>query len=122
MKPLFICYDRCGTCRKAAGWLAGRGIEVVKRDIVKDPPSVEELAEWSLRANRPLSRMFNTSGILYRELHLKERIKEAGEAELLKLLSSEGMLVKRPILVTDRGVVFGFREEEWDALFPESRA
>ena len=113
MKPLFICYPPCSTCAKAVRWLADQGIEVSSRNIVTDRPSRTELSEWYSRSGLPIRKLFNTSGIRYKELNLKERIPLSSDDELLDLLSSDGKLIKRPILVCDRGVLFGFREEEW---------
>ncbi len=120
MKPLFICYSRCSTCAKAARWLAEQGIEVSVRDIVTDRPSREELEKWHSRSGLPLRSLFNTSGLRYKELNLKARIPVSPEGELLDLLASDGKLVRRPVLVWDGGVLFGFREETWrEALCPK---
>ena len=120
MKPLFICYSRCSTCAKAAKWLAERNIEVSVRDIVTNRPSREELEEWLSRSGLPIRNLFNTSGLRYKELNLKARIPVSSEEELLNLLASDGKLVKRPVLVWDGGVLFGFREETWrEALCPK---
>ncbi len=116
MKPLFVCYPKCSTCKKAAMWLGVEGVEVDMRHIVEENPSREELAEWIAKSELPISRFFNTSGMLYREMNLKNRVKTAETDELLDLLATDGMLVKRPILVTDKGVFPGFREEEWRKL------
>lgn len=114
MKPLFIGYASCDTCRKALKWLVAHGIEVDIRDIVTQKPSAAEIADWIGRSNRPLSGFFNTSGIRYRELKLKEKIKTATREELVNLLASEGKLVKRPVLVTERRVLIGFAPQEWE--------
>ncbi|MFI3320515.1 MAG: arsenate reductase family protein [Rikenellaceae bacterium] len=116
MKPLFVCYPKCSTCKKAAMWLGAEGVEVDMRHIVEENPSREELAEWIAKSELPISRFFNTSGMLYREMNLKNKVKTAEADELLDLLATDGMLVKRPILITDKGVFPGFREEEWRKL------
>lgn len=115
--PLFLCYDRCGTCRKASKWLAAHGIEVAVRDITKDNPTRAELEEWIARSGMPVRKWFNTSGVLYKEMNLKERIGTAADDELIDLLASNGKLVKRPVLVTGGRVIVGFREAEYEAAF-----
>ena len=113
MKPTFICYPKCSTCAKAAKWLASHGIETDTRDIVAYRPSRDELSGWLSRSGLPVRKLFNTSGLRYKELNLKERIPTSSDSELLDLLATDGKLVKRPVLVWDGGVLFGFREEEW---------
>lgn len=110
----FICYERCSTCRKAESWLRERGIDFEKRPIKENNPGEAELKKWLKLSGLPLRRLFNTSGQLYRELGVKERL-DAGmsEAEALKLLASDGMLVKRPVLVGEGFALFGFKEAEW---------
>lgn len=110
---LFLWYPRCGTCRKARDWLVEKGVACTLRDIVQNPPTVPELTEWRGRSGLPLKRFFNTSGMAYRTLGLKDRLPEMDEGEALGLLASDGMLVKRPLLVTDRTVLIGFREDAW---------
>lgn len=113
MKPLFVQYPKCGTCRKAAKWLEVNGVEVTSRHIVEENPQQEELAEWIEKSGLPVSRFFNTSGMIYREKNLKEKVKSATKEELLEILSSNGMVVKRPIVVGDDFVLVGFNEKEW---------
>lgn len=113
MKPLFVQYPKCGTCRKATKWLEANGIDVTSRHIVEDNPKKEELAAWIKQSGLPINRFFNTSGILYREQNLKEKVKSASTDELLDILSSNGMVVKRPIVVGDDFVLVGFNEKEW---------
>ncbi len=115
MKPLFICYDRCSTCKKAEKWLLEHNIEFDKRSIVDQNPTREEIEGWWRKSGLPLRRFFNTSGIKYREMSLKDRVNSEPEDQLLELLSTDGMLVKRPLLVTDRTVLAGFREAEYSA-------
>lgn len=113
MKYRFLYYPRCGTSNKAAKWLREHGIEVEQRDIVLDRPSVEELTSWIKNSGLPLRKFFNTSGQKYRELQIKDKIGSESDESLLALLASDGMLVKRPLLVADDFVLVGFREEEW---------
>ncbi len=110
----FICYAKCTTCQKARKWLEARGIAFEERPIREQNPNAEEIAEWRERSGLPLRRFFNTSGQKYRDLKLTERLPEMSEAEQLSLLASDGMLVKRPILVTEDAVLVGFREAEWE--------
>ena len=109
---VILCYPRCGTCRKAVKWLADRGIEAEYRDIKEQNPTYEELKEWAGRSGLPLKKFFNTSGLQYKAMGLKDKLPEMGEEEQLRLLSTDGMLVKRPILVGDGFVLVGFREDQ----------
>ena len=113
---LAVCYPKCSTCKKAVKWLEDNGIEYTYRDIKLDNPSEEELRKWYAESGLPLKRFFNTSGLLYKEMKLKVRIPEMSEDEIFSLLASDGMLVKRPIAVTDGMVLVGFKEPEWEAL------
>ena len=113
MLPLFIQYPKCGTCRKAAKWLEENNVKVVSRHIVEENPTKEELSLWVDRSGLPLSRFFNTSGLVYKEQNLKEKVKTASRDELLDILASNGMVVKRPIVVADDFVLVGFNEKEW---------
>ena len=112
---LFVCYPKCSTCRKAQAWLDSHGLTYTLRDIKEDNPSREELAQWHDRSGLSLRKFFNTSGLLYKSLSLKDRLPGMTEDEQLALLSSDGMLVKRPILVTETAVLVGFREADWAA-------
>ncbi len=109
----FICYPPCSTCKKAQSWLEEKGISFDYRHIKEQNPTVEELTLWHSRSGLPLKRFFNTSGQRYRELNLKEKLETMSEEEQLRLLSGDGMLVKRPLLVDDSLVLVGFREAEW---------
>ena len=111
---LFIEYPACGTCRKAKKWLDEQGIGYTDRHIVEQRPSVEELKEWQVRSGMPLKKFFNTSGMLYRDMGLKDKLPDMSEQEMIALLATDGMLVKRPILVTDDKVLVGFKEADWD--------
>lgn len=113
MSYLFICYTRCSTCRKAQKWLDEQGINYIFRDIKEENPTVEELATWFKRGDYPLKRFFNTSGQKYRELKLKDRLPDLSEEEQFAILASDGMLVKRPLLIGDNLVLIGFKEELW---------
>ena len=114
---LFICYPKCSTCQKARKWLEANGITFEERHIVEQNPTVEELKNWQSASGLPLKRFFNTSGMKYRELALKDRLPAMSDDEQLALLATDGMLVKRPLLVSDGKVLVGFREKEWtDAL------
>ena len=109
----FICYPKCTTCQKALKWLEEKGIAVQVRNIKEDRPSYEELKDWHARSGVELKKFFNTSGLLYKEMKLKDRLPGMTEEEQYQLLSGDGMLVKRPILVTEDKVLVGFREKEW---------
>ncbi|MCR4715931.1 MAG: arsenate reductase family protein [Lachnospiraceae bacterium] len=113
---LFICYPKCSTCKKAEKWLDSKKIKYDLRDIKTDNPSYDELKKWHALSGLPLKRFFNTSGMLYRDMQLKDKLPNMTEEEMLKLLSSDGMLVKRPLLVTDDKVLVGFKEAEWEGL------
>lgn len=110
---LFIYYPKCSTCQKAKRWLDEHKIEYTERHIVEDNPSYEELKEWYEKGELPLKRFFNTSGMLYKEMKLKEKLPTMTEEEQLQLLATNGMLVKRPLIVKDDLVLTGFKEAEW---------
>ncbi|MBM6751158.1 arsenate reductase family protein [Mediterraneibacter glycyrrhizinilyticus] len=114
---LFVCYPKCSTCKKAEKWLEAKGIDFEKRDIKTENPSAVELKEWYQKSGLPLKRFFNTSGNLYKEMKLKDRLPEMSEEEQIELLSTDGMLVKRPILVDGDAVLVGFKEKEWEERF-----
>ena len=115
MKLTMVCYPKCGTCQKAVKWLESRGIEYVYRDIKIENPSREELAAWYKMSGLPLKKFFNTSGLLYKSMELKDKLPAMSEEEMLTLLASDGMLVKRPILVSGDFVLVGFKEAEWES-------
>ena len=114
---LFICYPKCSTCQKAKKWLGEHNVEYMERHIVESNPSYEELKLWHEKSGLALKKFFNTSGLLYKELQLKDKLPEMSEEEQLKLLATNGMLVKRPIVVEGDKVLVGFRESEWEKLF-----
>ena len=110
---LFICYPKCTTCKKAKKWLEDNGIEYTQRHIAEDNPTSDELSEWQTRSGLPLKKFFNTSGMLYKEMGLKDKLPSMTEDEQYALLAQDGMLVKRPILVSEEWVLVGFKEKEW---------
>ena len=116
---LVLCYPKCTTCQKAVKWLEEQGVSYTYRDIKAENPTYEELKAWHGRSGLPLKRFFNTSGLQYKALGLKDRLPEMGEEEQLRLLATDGMLVKRPLLVTEKGAFPGFREAEWRRLIEE---
>jgi len=111
--PVFIWYPKCSTCKKAYDWLKAQGVPFQERDIKAQNPTAAEMADWVANGNLPIKKLFNTSGLLYRSMGLKEKLPTMSEQEMLELLASDGMLVKRPILVTDHRVLTGFREGDW---------
>lgn len=111
---LFVHYPKCTTCKRAKKWLDEHQISYEERDIKENNQSLEELKEWYQRSGLPLKRFFNTSGILYKEIKLKDKLPEMSEDEQLALLASDGMLVKRPIVVTKGSVLVGFKEAQWE--------
>lgn len=113
---LFLCYKRCSTCKKAQKFLDEKKADYQMRDIVEDNPTYEELKKWYEKSGLPIKRFFNTSGMLYREMQLKDKLPSMSEDEMLKLLSTNGMLVKRPLVVTEDAVLVGFKEAEWDEI------
>ena len=114
---IFIQYPKCSTCQKAKKWLDAHNITYTDRNIVDDNPSYDELKEWYGKSGLPLKRFFNTSGLLYKDMHLKDKLPAMTEEEQLKLLATNGMLVKRPLIVDDDMVLIGFKEKEWAENF-----
>ena len=111
---LFIEYPKCTTCKKAKKWLDDHGFQYTDRHIKEENPTADELKTWHSKSGLPLKRFFNTSGVLYKEMHLKDRLPEMSEEEQFQLLATDGMLVKRPIIVTEDKVLTGFKEKEWE--------
>lgn len=111
---LFVEYPKCSTCQKAKKWLDENGVEYTDRHIIENNPTYEELKEWYEKSGLPLKKFFNTSGMLYKSMNLKDKLPDMSEEEQLKLLSTDGMLVKRPIIVSDDFILTGFREKEWE--------
>ena len=110
----FICYPKCTTCQKARKWLDDNKIEYEFRDIKLDNPALDELTEWHKKSGLPLKKFFNTSGLLYKSLDLKNKLPAMNDDEMLKLLASDGMLVKRPLVIGEDFVFVGFKENEWE--------
>ena len=112
---LFVCYPKCTTCQKAEKWLREKGISFETRNIKEQSPTVEELRAWHLKSGLPLKRFFNTSGLVYKSLGLSTKLAGMTEDEQYALLATDGMLVKRPIIVTDDAVLVGFKQAEWES-------
>ena len=110
----FICYPKCSTCQKAKKWLETNHLEFKERHIVEENPSYEELKKWYAESGLPLKKFFNTSGMLYKEMQLKDNLPAMSEEEQLKLLATNGMLVKRPLIVNGNMILTGFKEAEWE--------
>jgi len=110
---LFICYPKCSTCKKAKKWLDEQNIKYTERHIADDNPSYNELNDWYKKSGLSLRKFFNTSGMIYREMKLKDKLPTMSEEEQLKLLSTDGMLVKRPLVIKGDTVLVGFKEDDW---------
>lgn len=113
MELIFLQYPKCGTCRKAAKWLKDNNINISSRNIAEENPKEEELKVWIEKSGLPIAKFFNTSGRIYKENKLKEKVKSASENELIDILASDGMVVKRPLIIGKNFVLVGFNEEEW---------
>ena len=111
----FICYPKCTTCQKAKKWLDDNGIEYELRDIKTDNPTLDELTLWHEKSGLPLRKFFNTSGLLYKSMELKDKLPGMSEGEMLQLLATDGMLVKRPLLIGEDFVLVGFKQTDWEA-------
>ena len=111
---IFMCYTKCSTCQKAKKWLDANGIAYEERPIKEENPSAEELKAWNQMSGLPLKKFFNTSGMLYKEMKLKDKLPEMNDEEKYALLATDGMLVKRPLLVGENFVLTGFKEAEWE--------
>lgn len=111
---IFLEYPKCSTCQKAKKWLDEQNVNYSDRHIVENNPTFEELKEWHAKSGLPLKKFFNTSGLLYKSMGLKDKLPQMSEDEQLKLLATNGMLVKRPILITDKAVLPGFKEQLWE--------
>lgn len=116
MKNIFIQYPKCSTCKKAKKWLEENNIKFEDRNIVEETPTVKELTEWIERSRQDIKKWFNTSGLKYKELNLKDKLVIMSDKEKIELLASNGMLIKRPILVSDKEIFTGFKEEKWNTL------
>lgn len=115
----FICYPKCTTCKKAQAWLDSKGLTYEVRDIKTENPTVAEITVWYKKSGLPLKKFFNTSGLLYKSMQLKDKLADMTEEEQIKLLSTDGMLVKRPILVTENTVLVGFKEKDYETLLKD---
>ncbi len=113
MTPVFICYSKCATCQKAKKWLEANGVSYDERPIKEQNPTLDELRAWQQQSGLPLRKFFNTSGQLYRQMELTKKLPAMTDEDMLFLLSTDGMLVKRPLLVAGNAVLVGFREDEW---------
>ena len=120
MKNLFIEYPKCSTCQKAKKWLDENKIEYVDRNIVTETPTKDELKKWITKSGLDVRKFFNTSGMKYRELNIKEKIKDMSEDEIYELLASDGMLIKRPSFISDTLILKGFKEKEWEQIKGEN--
>ncbi len=116
MKNIFIEYPKCTTCKKAKKWLEENNIKFEDRNIVEETPTVKELTEWIERSGQDIKKWFNTSGLKYKELNLKDKLVNMSDKEKIELLASDGMLIKRPVLVSYNGIFTGFKEEKWNTL------
>ena len=116
MKNIFIEYPKCSTCQKAKKWLEHNNIEFIDRNIIEETPTAEELTEWIKQSNQEIKKWFNTSGLKYKALNLKDKLPTLSDKEKIELLSSDGMLIKRPLLITDNQIFIGFKEEQWKNL------
>lgn len=116
MKYQFICYPKCTTCQKAKKWLTDNGIAYDERHIKEQNPTAEELKEWREKSGLPIRKFFNTSGLLYKSMQLKDKLPHMSDTEMVTILASDGMLVKRPILLAGNRVLVGFKAEEWEQV------
>lgn len=116
MKNLFIEYPKCSTCKKAKKWLEENNIEFEDRNIIEETPTIKELTKWIKESGLDIKKWFNTSGLKYKELNLKEKLSNISDKEKIELLASDGMLIKRPVLVSDKGIFIGFNEDKWNIL------
>ena len=113
MENIYIEYPKCSTCKKAKKWLKDNNIKFVERNIVTETPTVQELTQWIQKSGKEIKKWFNTSGLKYKELNLKDKLTNITDEEKIQLLASDGMLIKRPILISDKGILIGFKEDNW---------
>ena len=117
---IFIEYPKCSTCQKAKKFLEENKVKFIDRNIVTETPTYEELKEWIEKSGLPVNKFFNTSGLMYRSMNLKEELKYCNDEEKIKILSSNGMIIKRPILISKKGILLGFKKEEWEDFINNS--
>lgn len=116
MKSIFIEYPKCSTCKKAKKWLEENNIEFIDRNIVEETPTIQELTEWIKQGGQEIKKWFNTSGLKYKELNLKDKLINMSDKEKIKLLANDGMLIRRPLLISNKGIFIGFKEDNWKQL------
>lgn len=116
MENIFIEYPKCSTCKNAKKWLKENNVNFIERNIVTQTPTVEELTEWIVKSGKEIKKWFNTSGLKYKELNLKDKLTMMEDKQKIALLSSDGMLIKRPVLISEKGIFVGFKKEEWGKL------
>lgn len=116
MNPTVLCYPKCGTCQKAEKWLKINNIEYKYRPIKEENPTIAELTAWWQKSGLPIAKFFNTSGLLYKEHNMKDKVKTLSDVELIEILAQHGLMVKRPILLTDDKVLVGFKVDDWENL------
>lgn len=116
MQNILIEYPKCSTCKNAKKWLEQNNIEFIDRNIVTETPTSKELVEWIEKSGQDIKKWFNTSGLKYKALNLKEKLPSMPDKEKIELLASDGMLIKRPLFISDKGILIGFKEEKWEAL------
>lgn len=114
MENIFIEYPKCSTCKKAKKWLEENRVQFVERNIVTQTPNVQELDKWIKQSNQDIKKWFNTSGLKYKELNLKEKLPQMSYEEKIELLASDGMLIKRPLFISNKTILIGFKQEEWE--------
>ena len=117
MKNIFIEYPKCSTCKKAKKWLKENNVGFIERNIVEDVPNLDELSEWIKESGQEIRKWFNISGLKYKELKLKEKLIDMNDKEKIELLASDGMLIKRPLFISSKGIFIGFKEEEWKKYY-----
>ena len=116
MKNIFIEYPKCSTCQKAKKWLEENNIEFEDRNIVEETPTAKELEKWVKESKQEIKKWFNTSGVKYKELNLKDKLATMNDREKIELLASDGMLIKRPLLISNKGIFIGFKKESWEMI------
>ena len=116
MENIFIEYPKCSTCQKAKKWLKQNNLEFIERNIIEETTTIEELSKWIPRSGEEIKKWFNTSGLKYKELNLKDKLTNMTDQEKIKLLATDGMFIKRPLFISNKGILIGFKEEKWNEL------